>query len=158
VHPSGAVEIKETRSEDVLYVGRAMRNNGESWQRCPKVRWRYLLRSRYYRTIRRRVLAATNAYEYDNVTARKQTLAKYTSDSCARTRACMLRTYYAKSGSCHKPVRTFRSYAKVGTVLTGLNPYTSENRVSKPLTGNSCCICEAGRGKARQAKAAQRRR
>ena len=93
-----------------------------------------------------------------NITARKLALVKYTSESCAwspRTRACMLRAYYAKSGSCHEPVRAFRFYAKVGTVLTRLNPYTSENRVSKPLTGNSCCICEAGRGKARQGKARQ---
>lgn len=100
-------------------------------------------------TIRHIALAATNAYEYDNVTARKLALAKYTSDSCAwsaRTRACMLRAYYGKSGSCHEPVRAFRFYAKVGTVPTRLNPYTSENRVSKPLTGNSCCICEARRG------------
>lgn len=62
----------------------------------------------------------------------------------------MLRAYYAKSGSCHEPVRAFRFYAKVGTIPTRLNPYTSENRVSKPLTGNSCCICEARRGKARR--------
>ena len=93
-----------------------------------------------------------------NITARKLALVKYTSESCAwspRTCACMLRAYYANSGSCHEPVRAFRFYAKVGTVLTRLNPHTNENRVSKPLTGNSCCICEAGRGKARQGKARQ---
>ena len=93
-----------------------------------------------------------------NITARKLALVKYTSESCAwspRTCACMLRAYYANSGSCHEPVRTFRFYAKVGTVLTHLNPYTNENCVNKPLTGNSCCICEAGRGKARKGKARQ---
>lgn len=56
-------------------------------------------------------LTAMNAYEYNNVTARRLALAKYTSDSCAwspRARACMLRTYYAKSGSCHKGVSLLR--------------------------------------------------
>lgn len=38
-----------------------------------------------------------DAYEYDDVTARKLAPAKYTSDSCAWfPRACMLRAYYAK--------------------------------------------------------------
>lgn len=59
-----------------------MRNKGKSWRRYPKVRWRYLLRAHYYGAIRRAALAATNAHEYDNVTARKLALAKYTSDSC----------------------------------------------------------------------------
>lgn len=36
--------------------------------------------------------------------------------------------------SCRKPVRAFRFYGKVGRVSACLNPYASENRVSKPLT------------------------
>jgi len=82
---SGAVETKETRSEDVLHSGRR-KSDAKQWKVMAEMSEsavKISSPSTSHGTIRRRVLATTNAYEYDNVTARKQALAKYTSDSCA---------------------------------------------------------------------------